>query len=106
MAASISPGDALTSEGVRLGSDRGGGAREQERQSNAGNRSDGSEVNGNGRGKGGKGHGKGKGKGKGKGRGKGKGHGHGQGKNAGGGGAYIIFDRNGREHLLAWSERR
>jgi hypothetical protein len=118
-AAQISTGDALTSNDVNLGNDRGGGGREQERQSNAGNRFDGSNVNENDNGKGtGKGKGKGKdrdkdkdrsnnGKGKGKsaGEGRGKGRGDGRGKSPGGGGAQMILDGD-RGHRIAWSERR
>jgi hypothetical protein len=104
LAARLSSSAALTSGDVNLGNDRGGGAREQERQSNAGNRFDGSRDNkddngkggkskdgkteGNGKGKGkskdGKGEGNGNGKGKGKGKSKdGKGEGKGDGKGKG-----------------------
>jgi FecR protein len=109
LAAQISTGDALTSEGVDLNDDRGGGAREQESWSKAYNRVDGGRGDENGRGKGkgngkGKGKGKGKSKGKGKGEGRGKGHGHGRGKGAGGG-ANIILDRDDTGYLIGWNER-
>ena len=90
MAASISPGDALTTQGVRLGSNRGGGAREQESRNNVSDAVDGSRGDENG---------------KGKGKGKGKGHGHGRGKRAGVGGAYMLLDRDARGHLIAWNEQ-
>jgi hypothetical protein len=127
IAAQISTGDAQPTEGARLGSDRGGGGREQESWSNGSSTAYGSrnEENGNGKGGGkgkgkgngkgngkggkgkgnGKGKGSGKGKGNGKGEGRGKGHGHDRGKSADGS-AYIKRDHIGGGYLFAWNERR
>jgi hypothetical protein len=123
VAAQISTADPPTTDGVRLGSDRGGGAREQESWNNGSSTADRShdyengksQGKGKGKGKGSKGKdkgkgkdqdkgkGEGKGKGKGKGRGRGKGQGHDRGKGPGGN-AYINLDHNDRRHLVAWNE--
>jgi hypothetical protein len=107
VAAQISTGDDLTSEGASRADDGGGGAREQESRSRAYGRDDAGrdDEDGEGKGKGhghGKGHGKGKDHGKGHGKGNGKGQGQGRGKGAGEG-ANIFPDR---DYLVGWNEHQ
>jgi hypothetical protein len=95
MAVWVSSGNPVTSQGVVLNNDRGGGAREQEGQS-GGMSTDKDKTKGNG---------KGKHNAKGKHNGQGKDHDRGRGRGFGDGGANIMHEHDDRDHLIAWSER-